>query len=39
MPTNSARISLSRMACSALPNGEFTITHMTATAMMKTPST
>ena len=35
-PTNSARVSLSRIACSALPKGECTITHMTAAATTKT---
>ena len=30
-PTNSARVSLSRMAWSAMPNGELTMTHMSAT--------
>ncbi len=38
-PTNSARVSLSRMACSALPKGELTITHMAAVATRKRMST
>ena len=38
-PTNSARTSLSRIAWSAFPNGECTITHMTAVAMTKTART
>ena len=32
MPTKLARVSLSRIACSALPNGECTITHMITAA-------
>ena len=39
MPTKPARVSLSRIACSALPNGECTITHMMTVEIANRTST
>jgi hypothetical protein len=38
-PRNAARVSLSRIACSALPKGEWTISHISTTQIANTTST